>query len=114
MSRNLSQTELGHGIGITFQQVQKYEKGQNRVSAGRLYRIAKLFEVPLESLYDGLEGPSGKGASPLKLITRRDASMLIEAFAHITERSTRYAVVTLVKQCRARPPAPAPSSCPCA
>lgn len=102
VSRHMSQSELAEGIGITFQQVQKYEKGANRISAGRLWRIARLFEVPLDSLYAGLEGPSGKGTSPLKLITRRDASNLIEGFADIKERSVRYAIVTLVKHLAAK------------
>lgn len=97
VSHQMSQTSLADGIGITFQQVQKYEKGQNRISAGRLYRIAKLFDVSLESLYNGLEGVSGKGTSPLKLITRRDASNLMEAFSQINGRSARNAVVTLVR-----------------
>src|SRR5438067_7557494 len=86
VSRGMSQSQLADGIGITFQQVQKYEKGANRISAGRLYRIARLFDVPIKSLYDGLEGVSGKGSSPMKLITRRDAAKLMEAFSQITER----------------------------
>jgi transcriptional regulator with XRE-family HTH domain len=97
VSRGMSQSELADGIGITFQQVQKYEKGANRISAGRLYRISRLFDVPIVSLYDGLEGVSGKGASPMKLITRRDASKLMEAFSQIKERSARYAIITLVQ-----------------
>ena len=96
ISRGLSQTQLADRIGITFQQVQKYEKGANRIAAGRLYRIAKLFEVSLESLYNGLEAPTGKGTSPLKLITRKDASRLMEAFARVEGRSVRYALVQIV------------------
>src|ERR1700730_16340593 len=49
--RGLSQTELGTPIGVTFQQIQKYEKGANRVSAGRLHRIAELFNVPITFFY---------------------------------------------------------------
>jgi len=45
--RGLSQTELGNKLGVTFQQIQKYEKGSNRVSAGRLQRIAEILEVPV-------------------------------------------------------------------
>jgi transcriptional regulator with XRE-family HTH domain len=97
ISRGWSQSKLADAIGLTFQQVQKYEKGSNRVSAGRLYRIAKLFDVSIPSLYKGLEGPSGKGTSPLKLITTRGASRLMDAFSLITNRSTRYALVTLAE-----------------
>ena len=56
----LSQTELGKELGISFQQIQKYEKGTNRVSAGRLLHIAQLFEMPVTFFY---EGASGKASS---------------------------------------------------
>jgi transcriptional regulator with XRE-family HTH domain len=98
LQRRMSQSQLADQIGLTFQQVQKYEKGTNRISAGRLYRIAKLFNIPIASLYDGLEGVSGKGQSPAKLLTRRDATKLVEAFVDIPDRSARYALVTLARQ----------------
>lgn len=51
----MSQTELANHLGITFQQVQKYENGFNRVSASRLYEIAELLDVPLSSFFEGVE-----------------------------------------------------------
>lgn len=51
----ISQTKLALELDITFQQVQKYEKGSNRVSASRLYEIAKILDVPLIELFDGVE-----------------------------------------------------------
>ncbi|WP_273789330.1 helix-turn-helix domain-containing protein [Bartonella sp. ML70XJBT] len=51
MSMRLSQKELGNSLGVSFQQVQKYEKGLNRVSAGRLLEIANLLEVPMSFFY---------------------------------------------------------------
>jgi transcriptional regulator with XRE-family HTH domain len=53
LQRGLSQTSLADGIGLTFQQVQKYEKGTNRVSAGRLQKIADLLETPVMFFYGG-------------------------------------------------------------
>lgn len=50
----LSQTELAKAVGITFQQVQKYEYATNRISAGRLWQIAKLFKVPVGYFFEGL------------------------------------------------------------
>ena len=50
----LSQTELADAVGVTFQQVQKYENGKNRISAGRLWQIAKTFKVPVEYFFQGL------------------------------------------------------------
>jgi transcriptional regulator with XRE-family HTH domain len=52
----LSQSVLADGLGITFQQLQKYEKGHNRIAAGRLYGCAQLLEVPPEFFFEGLEG----------------------------------------------------------
>lgn len=52
----LSQQELGKMLKITFQQVQKYEKGVNRVSCGKLYQLSNVLDVPLTYFFDGLEG----------------------------------------------------------
>lgn len=51
----VSQTELATNLGITFQQVQKYEKGSNRVSSSRLYEIAQILDCDLKSFFDGVE-----------------------------------------------------------
>jgi transcriptional regulator with XRE-family HTH domain len=59
-SLGLSQTKLGDSIGLTFQQIQKYERGTNRVSASKLWAIANLFDVPISWFFEGLEG-AGKG-----------------------------------------------------
>src|SRR6476646_8065332 len=56
LERGLSQSALAEGIGLTFQQVQKYEKGTNRVSAGRLQRIAEILNTPVMFFYGGM-GP---------------------------------------------------------
>ena len=53
----LSQTELANSIGVTFQQLQKYEKGGNRVAPGRLYRIAEKLNAPVTFFFDGVTGP---------------------------------------------------------
>jgi transcriptional regulator with XRE-family HTH domain len=59
LQRGLSQSELGEVLGVTFQQVQKYERGTNRISAGRLYRIADLLDVPVSFFYEGYDGRGG-------------------------------------------------------
>src|SRR5512144_1595446 len=66
----MSQEKLGEALGLTFQQIQKYEKGTNRVGASRLQQISEVLQVPVSFLFDG--GPSGgiggtgstEGASP--------------------------------------------------
>ena len=57
----MSQEKLGEALGLTFQQVQKYEKGTNRVGASRLQQISEILQVPVSFLFDG--GPSGSRAS---------------------------------------------------
>ncbi|MEM7170257.1 MAG: helix-turn-helix domain-containing protein [Pseudomonadota bacterium] len=59
----LSQTDLANGLGITFQQVQKYEKGTNRFSASRLYKAAQLLDVPVTYFFEGVEGLESAGGS---------------------------------------------------
>ena len=64
-SRKLSQTQLGESSGITFQQVQKYEKGTNRVSASRLFEFAKLLGVEIAYFFEGAGGPGVEGMAEL-------------------------------------------------
>ncbi len=57
----MSQTTLGDAIGLTFQQVQKYEKGSNRISASRLFALTRVFDVPIEFFFDDM--PTAVAAS---------------------------------------------------
>ncbi len=93
----LSQTELGARIGVTFQQVQKYEKGTNRVGASRLARIAHALKVPIPLLFEGVrEKYSGEVATPQDLLTDPGAFKLVEAFAAISNPGLRRSIVQLV------------------
>jgi transcriptional regulator with XRE-family HTH domain len=64
----MPQTELAEALGLTFQQIQKYERGANRISAANLFEIARKLDVPLASLFEGLDG-SSEGQSPLSEFT---------------------------------------------
>ncbi len=55
----LSQEKLAEAIGLTFQQVQKYERGVNRISAGRLYQLSKILEVPISYFYERVNNDNG-------------------------------------------------------
>ena len=80
----LSQTELADAIGVTFQQVQKYEQGVNRVGAGRLARIAEALKVPVAFFFDGAAGPNptaGKVNEALGLLRTAGAMRVAQAFA---------------------------------
>jgi transcriptional regulator with XRE-family HTH domain len=51
-----SQTEVAESLGLTFQQVQKYEKGMNRISAGKLHELSRLFDIPVQFFFEGMAG----------------------------------------------------------
>ncbi len=90
----LSQTALADGLGTTFQQLQKYEKGHNRIAAGRLYGCAQLLDVPPEHFFDGLEGSDG--GTPDE--TRSDEAMkLARAYYRIGDPTERQRIWRLVQ-----------------
>jgi len=100
LERGLSQTDLADGIGLTFQQVQKYEKGTNRVSAGRLVQIADKLNTPIMFFYGSAKPGSKKmGArdSGLALIQTKGAVRLLRSYAGIQSRATKYALVVLAE-----------------
>jgi transcriptional regulator with XRE-family HTH domain len=107
MLRGLSQTELANKIGVTFQQVQKYESGTNRISMGRLSKAAKLFGVSVPSLLDGGEQVAPKSnrrgkadySEVLEMLGRIGAQRLLQAFASLPEKpaSLRESIVRMVE-----------------
>jgi transcriptional regulator with XRE-family HTH domain len=92
-----SQTALAERIGVTFQQVQKYEKGTNRVGASRLVQIADVLKVPITALFDGVDKYSGEETkSPQALLADTNALKLLKGFGDISDRNLRNALVHLV------------------
>lgn len=77
----VSQDNLAAGLGLTFQQVQKYERGFNRISASKLLAIAVTLKVPVAYFFEGLDGAEGPDAGPV----RDSADSLIEASIAIPE-----------------------------
>src|SRR5262245_34546168 len=96
IARRISQTALAEQLGVTFQQVQKYERGTNRIGAGRLVRIAKVLNVPVMTLLDGIESGGDRAFSPPAMITKRQPYRLVEAFSRIEDTRLRRIVVNLV------------------
>jgi len=112
MSRGLSQTQLADRVGVTFQQVQKYEAGSNRISMGRLTRVAKLFGVSVPYLLEGGKQPavlkSSAGGKPdythaLEMLGRIGAQRLLTAFAAVPAKpaSLRESIVRVVENAAA-------------
>jgi transcriptional regulator with XRE-family HTH domain len=94
----LSQTDLADKLGVTFQQVQKYENGTNRVSAGKLFTVASIMSVPITALFRGSEiGPETKKQSIFDQIAEPNTNRLVQAFAKIDREGVRSSVVRLVE-----------------
>jgi transcriptional regulator with XRE-family HTH domain len=99
LQRGLSQTELGQLISVTFQQVQKYEKGANRISAGRLQRIAEVLGVPVAYFF---AAPAGKETSDAAaehggFLQTEGALRLARAYARIKEPGIRLQLLRLTE-----------------
>jgi transcriptional regulator with XRE-family HTH domain len=99
----MSQTQLAEHLGVTFQQVQKYEKGMNRVGAGRLTKVADVLGVSVTRLLGQDEdkdvtrlGPNGS-RSPLGLLTVPGALRLLRAYGQLKDGEQRRAIVTLIE-----------------
>jgi transcriptional regulator with XRE-family HTH domain len=104
LQRGMSQTELGGVLDVTFQQVQKYETGSNRISAGRLQQIAEVLEVPVTYFYSGVfdahdaEKPVAAPAEgELDLLQSPQAVRMMRAYARITDRTTRLKLLKLTE-----------------
>jgi transcriptional regulator with XRE-family HTH domain len=98
MQLRKSQTELANQLGVSFQQVQKYEDGSNQVTASRLHRIAQYLDVPVSFFFDSVPGIEGEDqAAVLDFLHTADALRLLQAFAKIEDKETRWAIVSLVE-----------------
>ena len=106
MMVGLSQERLGEGLGLTFQQVQKYEKGSNRISASRLQQIARILDVPVAFFFDGAptgdmaHGGFSDAASTAYVsdfLSTTDGVQLTKAFVRIKSSGVRRRLVELVE-----------------
>ena len=102
----MSQEKLGEALGLTFQQVQKYEKGTNRVGASRIQQISEILQVPVSFLFEG--GPGGnvnaegfsEAPSPAYVsdfLATSDGLALTKAFMKVTDSKVRRRIVDLVE-----------------
>jgi len=127
----LSQERLGEALGLTFQQVQKYERGTNRVGASRLFDLSRVLDVPISFFFDDLpeqlsggyggqgstaslggrrtfafaEAQEGFGAAADEPSNRRETLELVRAYFRITDSAVRKRVLDLVKSLAPEPQA---------
>jgi transcriptional regulator with XRE-family HTH domain len=97
VAKDMTQTTLADGLGVTFQQVQKYERGANRVSASRLQKIADLLDAPITFFHGTKKQHQDTG---LALIQSRGAIRLLRAYAEISSGATKHALVMLAERLR--------------
>lgn len=109
MLLGMSQEKLGEHLGLTFQQVQKYEKGVNRIGASRLFDLARVLGVPVQFFYD--EAPADPGEAALapgfgerptesyvvEFLSTREGLELNKAFVKIADARVRRSIVELVR-----------------
>ena len=106
---DMSQTDLGNALGLTFQQVQKYEKGANRVSASRLQHLSQILQVPVPFFFEGAPasigrtGVEGSADAPSPsfvsdFLATSEGLDLVRAFTCIEDAQLRRAIVRLVDE----------------
>jgi transcriptional regulator with XRE-family HTH domain len=103
----MSQEKLGDAVGLTFQQIQKYERGANRIGSSRLYQFSQVLDVPVSFFFDdmppevaGGRRVSGDGGEPPERtdqFTKRETLELVRAYYRIGEPAIRKRVFDLVK-----------------
>jgi transcriptional regulator with XRE-family HTH domain len=103
-ARGLSQTELGTAINVTFQQIQKYEAGTNRIAASTLLRIASALGVEPTDLLSGTVAPlqTGNDNARPSLLSTPGAEALLTAYAKLESDSLRRALLALVREMSGR------------
>jgi transcriptional regulator with XRE-family HTH domain len=97
----LSQESLGHALGVTFEQVQRYETGTDRIGAGRLQQIAEILKVPILFFFGGAFSRTGDRDGSCDVVDFLDtayALRLVQAFRRIQDRHIRRSIVELVEQ----------------
>jgi transcriptional regulator with XRE-family HTH domain len=103
----MSQEKLGAALGLTFQQVQKYENGTNRIGASRLQQISHILQVPVEFFFESAPNasaphdPNGSGLSVAQIdefVSNSDGLRLIGAFMRIDNAAVRRRIVMLVQE----------------
>jgi transcriptional regulator with XRE-family HTH domain len=100
----MSQGKLGDALGITFQQVQKYERGTNRIGASRLQHISSILQVAVSYFFDGAPGQQNTKVKAPSLayvsdfVTSTDGVALVKAFTKIKNANVRHQIVKLVNE----------------
>ena len=100
--RKISRSTLGEALGLTNQQIQKYEKGANRIGASRLQRICAVLEIPVSVLFEGwpesLPHESGMPQDIVDFMASEEGARFVAAFRRIADRKMRRGIVRLTNR----------------
>jgi transcriptional regulator with XRE-family HTH domain len=101
-ARGLSQSALGDAIGVSFQQIQKYERGANRVSASRLHQLTRILNVPVGYFFEGIteiqhNGSATHPANDSEMVASRETLELVRAYYRIEDPTIRRRLVDLLR-----------------
>ena len=98
VAKGLSQTDLANALGVTFQQVQKYEYGTNRIGPGRLAGLSKLLGVPINEFFESASDAGGDEANIVtELLVSPHAIRMLKALNRISDSETILSVVKLIE-----------------
>jgi len=102
-----SQEKLGNAVGLTFQQIQKYERGANRISASRLYQFSKILNVPVAFFFDAMPpdvdadqsgaAAGGEEAFDQQQLAQRETAKLVRAYYAIADPAVRHRIYQLTR-----------------
>ncbi len=98
--RGLSQTEVAKALDVTFQQVQKYERGTNRVAASRLFDLSRILEVQIQYFFDGLENKmriTEDFTENMAILIKNDTVELVEAYYQVTNPHVRRHILSTIR-----------------
>ncbi len=103
----MSQTKLGDALKLTFQQVQKYENGSNRIGASRLYQVSQILGVPVSFFFDEMDQltavanenapTAASGGAPGDLVAKRETLELVRAYYRIVNPKVRRGIVDMIR-----------------
>jgi transcriptional regulator with XRE-family HTH domain len=102
LERDMSQSALGKLLGVTFQQVQKYEKGVNRIGAGRLQALAEIFDVPISAFFDEKKEAGDHKGTLFELADSAGALSLLRAYSSLSDQRLKRSLVQLATAMAAR------------
>jgi transcriptional regulator with XRE-family HTH domain len=95
----MSQAKLGEALGVTFQQIQNYEKGINRIGSGRLFKIAEVLACDITEFFDSASNAHTITSTPfLKFMATREGVAIIEAMVKIKSQALRRAVIDIAEK----------------